>query len=157
MTEPARSTDQQPEATERTRKNPRSGNLAGHIGNALLVLVVLLVVALGVWLQAPEPRDCNLAQQDGRLSCVGNAPLTQGQRAVLGSTVDLNTATPSDLARLPGIGAKRAAAIAQHRQEKGGFCSLADLQEVRGIGPKTVARLSSRLEIGSVPERCDVP
>jgi competence protein ComEA len=55
--------------------------------------------------------------------------------------VNLNTATEDDLRTLPGIGAKTAEAILAYRQEHGPFQRPEDLMEIRGLGPKKLARL----------------
>lgn len=52
-----------------------------------------------------------------------------------GEVIDLNTASVSDLVRLPGIGKKRAQAIVERRQERGAFRSPQELLEIEGIGP----------------------
>jgi competence protein ComEA len=57
------------------------------------------------------------------------------------SPVVLNTATEEDLRRLPGIGAKRAAAILALRVRLGRFRALEDLLKVKGIGRATLKRL----------------
>ncbi|MBO5340330.1 MAG: helix-hairpin-helix domain-containing protein [Oscillospiraceae bacterium] len=48
--------------------------------------------------------------------------------------MDLNTASCSDLERLPGIGTVRAQDIIDWRQEHGPFSSVDDLKKVKGIG-----------------------
>jgi competence protein ComEA len=55
--------------------------------------------------------------------------------------VDLNSATPDDLARLPGVGPSLAARIVDRRQSIGAFASLEDLRRVKGIGPAKLERL----------------
>jgi len=65
-----------------------------------------------------------------------------------GEMIDLNTATPSDLARLPGIGATRAQAIAQYRQEHGPFTSVDELIRVNGIGPGVLEILRTYVTAG---------
>ena len=55
---------------------------------------------------------------------------------------DLNTATLSDLTRLPGIGEKKGQAILDKRTELGTFQSVDQLLEVRGIGEGILARIS---------------
>ena len=59
-----------------------------------------------------------------------------------GERIDLNTATLSDLTRLPGIGEKKGQAILDKRTELGGFQSVDQLLEVRGIGEGILARIS---------------
>jgi len=58
-----------------------------------------------------------------------------------GAPVDLNTATLADLDTLPGIGPTLAAAIIRERDRRGGFTSVDQLRDVRGIGEKRFADL----------------
>lgn len=48
--------------------------------------------------------------------------------------------------RLPGIGAKTARAIVEHRTRGGRLASEADLLAIRGVGPRTIERLRPYLE-----------
>ncbi len=64
--------------------------------------------------------------------------------------IDPNTASPASLRRLPGIGPIKAEAIVAYRQDhpvKSGctFNSEKDLENVSGIGPETVKRISKHL------------
>lgn len=65
------------------------------------------------------------------------------------STINPNTAGVASLVRLPGIGPKRAAAIVRCRENdsegKVRFEEAADLQIVKGIGPKTVEKIKNWL------------
>src|SRR5918993_1234031 len=58
-----------------------------------------------------------------------------------GGLVNLNTATLEQLDTLPGIGPTLAERILQWRQEHGRFSSVDELQEVSGIGPRTLEQL----------------
>ena len=51
------------------------------------------------------------------------------------TAVDLNRASTAELEALPGVGPATAAAIVAWRQDHGRFRTVADLLEVRGIGP----------------------
>ena len=64
------------------------------------------------------------------------------------STVNINTASVSELESLPGVGAVRARAIIEERKQRGGFRSLEQLSEVKGLGPKLVERLRPHLTLG---------
>ena len=59
--------------------------------------------------------------------------------------VILNRATALDLQRLPGVGAKRAAAILDLRQRLGRFRAPGDLLRVKGIGRRTLERMLPQL------------
>ena len=63
-----------------------------------------------------------------------------GLRSIsLGAPVGLNSAGPSDLAALPGIGEELAGRIISYREENGGFTSVSELIDVKGIGDKKFA------------------
>jgi len=55
--------------------------------------------------------------------------------------VNVNTATAEELQLLPGVGAARAAALIELRKQRGGFQSLEQLKEVKGIGDASLERL----------------
>ena len=61
--------------------------------------------------------------------------------------VNLNTASASELDRLPGIGPARAAAILQEREARGSFASVDQLSRVPGLGPAAIARLRDRVVV----------
>lgn len=54
---------------------------------------------------------------------------------------DINTATAKDLMSVPGIGKKSAARILEYREKIGSFKSMYQLQEVKGIGKKTLDKI----------------
>lgn len=64
------------------------------------------------------------------------------------SVVNLNTATLDELVALPGVGEKRAQAILDARKERGGFESVDDLLDVRGIGAANLEKLRPHLSLG---------
>jgi competence protein ComEA len=69
---------------------------------------------------------------------VGEAVPATSASAVPGppsGPLDLNTATLEQLDSLPGVGPATAKAIIAERQRRGGFRSVEDLLDVRGIGP----------------------
>ncbi len=55
--------------------------------------------------------------------------------------IDLNRAGRAELLQLPGVGPRLADRIEEYRRDNGGFRSVNELRQVRGIGPATVARL----------------
>ena len=64
-----------------------------------------------------------------------------------GERIDLNTAPPRDLARLPGIGEKRAEEICRHREEHGPFQTVDELVLVYGIGEVTLENLRQYITV----------
>ena len=61
--------------------------------------------------------------------------------------VNLNSASMDQLCSLSGIGEVKATAIIAYREEKGGFKTPEEILEIKGIGPKTFAKIKDRLEI----------
>ncbi|MDH3725762.1 MAG: helix-hairpin-helix domain-containing protein [Thermoleophilia bacterium] len=59
--------------------------------------------------------------------------------------VNVNTATVEELEQLPGIGASRARALVEARERRGGFGSVDELVEVKGIGEASLDRLRPHL------------
>ena len=61
--------------------------------------------------------------------------------------INVNTATLTDLQRLPSVGPKRAQLIIDERQKRP-FASIDELRRVPGIGPKTLEKLRPYITIG---------
>ena len=61
--------------------------------------------------------------------------------------VNLNTATLAELDLLPGIGPALAQRIIDHRTKHGRFQTTRDLLKVPGIGPKTYAAIADRVTV----------
>ncbi|MDX9719134.1 MAG: helix-hairpin-helix domain-containing protein [Myxococcota bacterium] len=55
--------------------------------------------------------------------------------------ININTASASELQKLPGIGKKKAADIVAERESGGAFASCQELTRVKGIGAKSVEKL----------------
>ncbi len=65
----------------------------------------------------------------------------------IAQAVNVNTADAQVLSdSLNGVGIKKATAIIEWRTEHGNFSSLDDLDQVKGIGPKTLARNKDDIE-----------
>ena len=61
--------------------------------------------------------------------------------------IDLNTAGPLELQRLPGIGRVGARRIVEEREAGGPYRSVGDLARVAGFGPSRVRGLSGRVKV----------
>jgi len=81
--------------------------------------------------KAPEP---------GRAAIV-----TQARELREGRPINVNLASADELRLLPGIGPTLAQRIVESRAKHGPFANVRQLTRVHGIGPKTVARVTTLL------------
>ncbi len=65
----------------------------------------------------------------------------------INSNFDLNTADTTLLQQLKGVGSFTANRIARYRNQLGGFYSMTQLSEIKGLYPETLVRLQSMLKI----------
>ncbi len=117
---------------------------------AVLLCLAALGTALGsLWPEAhPEaPPACAVPAAKGEGCEAPAGTLSGAARLVYGLKLDLNRASAAELAELDGIGPSLAQAIIEHRERRGGFSSLAQLEEVPGIGPARLATLSAAVEV----------
>ncbi|HFR3591187.1 ComEA family DNA-binding protein [Streptococcus suis] len=109
------------------------------------------VEAAGGLTSQADPKSINLAQKlsdeavvyvaskDENISVVASTTASSAMSQEGNeSKVNLNTATEADLQTISGIGAKRAADIIAYREANGDFKSVDDLNNVSGIGDKTM-------------------
>ncbi len=61
--------------------------------------------------------------------------------------IDVNLSTAQELEALPGIGPILAQRIVEHRMRVGGFQSIEDLDQVKGIGTKKLQALRPLIKI----------
>jgi competence ComEA-like helix-hairpin-helix protein len=109
-------------------------------------LFALAVIVCGLALSAlarlpREPatgRPAPQARSDRADAPASDAALRALRKA---EPLDLNRAGAGDLELLPGVGPALARRIVSHRTTHGAFTSIDALGQVRGIGPKTLARL----------------
>jgi competence protein ComEA len=111
------------------------------------------IEAAGGVLPGTDLAFVNLARRlvDGELVLIGvtpSVPVEQPGNAAAGAggsggIVNLNTATLAELQTLPGVGPVLAQRIVDFRAEHGGFRTVADLQQVDGIGATRYDRLKN--------------
>jgi competence protein ComEA len=99
---------------------------------AAFLIVVAICVVLGVFFSS------------GKLLSLSSSVSIETE-----SRVNPNHAPLASMVRLPGVGISKAASIIEYREALArsqpgsvAFCSSDDLEEVSGIGPKTVERIS---------------
>jgi len=68
--------------------------------------------------------------------------------AAAGEVVNLNTASTTQIAALPGIGDKAAQRIVEYREKNGGFKKIEELMNVKGIGEKSFLKLKPLISVG---------
>ncbi|HEV3134338.1 MAG TPA: ComEA family DNA-binding protein [Acidimicrobiia bacterium] len=92
-----------------------------------------------------------LVQRAGEAAPAGSAGAggsgTGGGSADPSGLVNLNSATQAELEALPGIGPSLAGSIVTERERRGGFRSVNELRDVRGIGEKRFADLKDKVTI----------
>jgi competence protein ComEA len=76
------------------------------------------------------------------------APQSKPAKAAATTVVNLNTATASQIATLPGIGEKAAQLIVEYREKNGGFKKVEELMNVKGIGEKSFLKLKPLVTVG---------
>lgn len=113
------------------------------------------ITAAGGLTKRARPGDLNLAAKvtDGAQlvisrtgSTVTASEAAQGTSGAA-ATIDLNAATLEQLDTLPGVGPVTAQKILAWRDEHGRFRTVAELQEVDGIGPKSYAQIAPRVRV----------
>ena len=87
----------------------------------------------------------SLAAQPPLLGQEGAQPQ---KAAATAAPLNLNTATAGQLEMLPGVGARTAARIIEHRQKNGPFKKVEDLMNNRGIGEKNFLQLKPLVTVG---------
>lgn len=102
-----------------------------------IVLICVIIAIVGIVLGtravfAPEPKIAQFVKK-------------------LTEPLDLNTATLEELIDLPGIGPVLARRIVEYREAHGGFRSIEELLQIRGIGPKRLEQIRGRVRISPPP------
>lgn len=137
----------------------RLSTIRTFLGSALLGFA-LVGGGVFVWQSAhDQPTKLSIAgsqQLDaGKLLAVLNNSSAQSNQsktpAVAGTatvrSINLNTATQKELETLPSIGPVTAGRILEYRNAHGPFTSVNQLDNVKGIGPKTLEKLKPYLRV----------
>jgi competence protein ComEA len=124
-----------------------AATLAQRRRSAALVGVVIALVAIGFASRVPSsghaPAPCaQPALRDGVLVCDGSGAPAGSRSWLVGGKLDVNTATQAQLEEIPGVGPSLARAILDERAKRGRFARFDDLDDVPGIGPKTLGKLA---------------
>ena len=122
----------------------------GETAHAVDSVVVTIICNDSVE-EAPlvEPLDSVFASKQDQKVNVSKTSKTKSVKksAVTVKKIAINSATQKELESLPGIGKVLGQRIIASRDVEGVFTSVDDLQRVKGIGVKTVAKLSPLIVI----------
>jgi competence protein ComEA len=94
-----------------------------------------------------------LVQDGAQVVVPRRAPVSAGAAlpgpagAAPAAPVNLNSATAEELQTLDGVGPATAADILEYRTQNGGFRTVDDLDQVPGIGPKTMEALRDKVVV----------
>lgn len=121
------------------QSTPRGLVVARSVAAGSMIAAMLLFAA-----------GASAATSNSPASAVGAVTATAPSAAMApqAGRVDVNRASPAELASLPGIGPSKAEAIIAEREKKP-FTSVDDLERVRGIGARTVEDLREKVTVGS--------
>lgn len=100
---------------------------------ALPLFVSLVAPALAFAQEATPPTP---ARKTAQAQKPDDAP-----KPASAALININTASVTDLQKLPGIGPATAARIVEYRQKNGPFTKIEQLMNVRGIGEKSFLKL----------------
>lgn len=118
----------------------------------VLLLTLLFVGGTLLWFAFSQPGEgvtVVTERKDPEPQVLTETPDTPEAPGLLeGEVLNLNTASQTELTRLPGIGETKAAAIIAWRQEHGSFQTVEDLMAVDGIGEKTLENLRPYVTVG---------
>ena len=70
------------------------------------------------------------------------------EQSVNAEKLNINNASAEELVKLSGIGPAKAERIIELRNQLGKFSDINELLEVKGIGPKTLAKFKDQITIG---------
>ena len=124
--------------------NSVSDTVERHYWKAVTFLVILILVGTGFWGVRRFAPTVFLGKPD--LIAVPKEESPQSQTAetpapIKPALLNINTASAEAFQTLPNIGAKMAQRIVDYRTQNGKFANVDGLQNVKGIGAKTLEKL----------------
>ncbi len=122
--------------------NDLSGLVERYYWKTFTFLVILILVGSGLWGLRRFAPTLFLGEPDLIAVPKNTGTETTTSRAVsTPERLNINDASAKELQTLPNIGASKAERIVQYRTEHGNFADVDGLQQVKGIGAKTVEKL----------------
>lgn len=106
-----------------------------------------IIASQATELEERNSRTVGSSSQNIQTPTMKAVALTEPSKTAVHSRLDLNRASAGELESLPGIGAVLAQRVIAFRESAGGFRTVEDLREVKGIGAKTFDRLKSLVTV----------
>ncbi|WP_277559264.1 ComEA family DNA-binding protein [Acinetobacter beijerinckii] len=103
------------------------------------------------WKAQQQQRDQQLAKQPNNNYYLSRPTVAADSKQMSSSVniqsdkISLNKANLQQLQTLNGVGEKKAQAIVEYRQKNGGFKTVDELMNVKGIGPKLLEKNKAKL------------
>jgi len=121
-----------------------------HYWRAVTLLVILILAGAAFWaVRRFSPAmflgkpDLIVVPNNGPPQNQATSPLILNKPVLL----NINTASDRELQTLPNIGEKVAQRIVDYRAEHGDFATVEELQNVKGIGMKTLEKLRPFVDV----------
>jgi competence protein ComEA len=99
------------------------------------------------WSIASAPARPAPAQPEERPEQAGPVTPAPPAATAAGRLININSASASELELLPGVGPAMAGRIIEYRRQNGRFRSVDSLDEVKGIGPRTLEKLRPLIRV----------
>ena len=116
----------------------------------ILVSLAIFIFAVVVGYNAfyvPNSSDVievsSITQDKGNSSSFGFK--NDSETKVSDETININTASESELTKLHGIGSAMAKRIIEYRESYGGFTNTEEIKNVRGIGDKLFEKIRTNI------------
>lgn len=122
----------------------KAGGLTKNAKKNNINLAETVVDAQNIYVMSKKEYKKSLSKKS--ISGETNDSLSENQDTN-SSLININTASESELTKLPGIGNSKAAAIIEYREENGNFSSKEDIKNVSGIGDSTYSNIEDLITV----------
>lgn len=122
----------------------KAGGLTKNAKKNNINLAETVVDAQNIYVMSKKEYKKSLSKKS--ISGETNDSLSENQDTN-SSLININTASESELTKLPGIGNSKAAAIIKYREENGNFSSKEDIKNVSGIGDSTYSNIEDLITV----------